>query len=90
MFYRDALKYLQKWKVKKDRKPLVIRGARQVGKTTLVNMFSSNFKQYIYLNLEISEERKIFENKNNFDQVIDALFFLKNATKAQPDTLFIY
>ena len=45
MFYREALLFLEKWRTKKDRKPLVIRGARRVGKTTLVDIFSKNFKQ---------------------------------------------
>ena len=87
MFKREALKFLNNWKEKHDRKPLVIRGARQVGKTTLVKIFSPQFKQYIYLNLELNEERKIFEDKNNFEEVIDALFFLKNGKKNELDTL---
>jgi predicted AAA+ superfamily ATPase len=35
-------KYLLEWKRKPDHKPLIIRGARQVGKTTLVNEFGRN------------------------------------------------
>jgi len=87
MFYRLALKFLKKWKEKQDRKPLIIRGARQVGKTTLVNFFSKNFNQYIYLNLDLVEDRKIFESKKNFEEMIDALFFLKNGIKNETDTL---
>lgn len=86
-FNREILKYLAYWRLKKDRKPLVIRGARQVGKTTLVEMFSKNFKQFISLNLELNQDRKIFEDKSNFDDVLDALFFNKNAIKTEPDTL---
>lgn len=87
MFYREALKFLDKWRIKKDRKPLIIRGARQVGKTTLINIFAKDFKQYIYLNLELPDERMIFENKRNFEEVIDSLFFLKEGGKNEPDTL---
>lgn len=86
-FERTALKFLSDWKIKKDRKPLVIRGARQVGKTTLVEMFAKSFKQFIRLNLELTEDRSIFENKKNFDEVVDALYFLKNASKTETDTL---
>ena len=39
MFERIAIKYLRQWAKKEDRKPLVLRGARQVGKTTLVKLF---------------------------------------------------
>ena len=37
---RTAEKYLKKWYLKKRRKPLVFRGARQVGKSTLVKRFA--------------------------------------------------
>lgn len=86
-FYREALKYLDNWRLKKDRKPLVIRGARQVGKTTLVEMFAKNFRQFISLNLELTEDKKIFEDKRNFAEVLEALFFNKNAIKTETDTL---
>lgn len=52
MFQRLALKALQQWADKEGRKPLVLRGARQVGKTTLVELFSRNFDVFINLNLE--------------------------------------
>ncbi len=38
--YRKAEYHLKDWKVKSNRKPLVIRGARQVGKTYLVRSFA--------------------------------------------------
>ncbi|WEK17829.1 MAG: AAA family ATPase [Candidatus Pedobacter colombiensis] len=52
MFRRDIIDELIKWKNNPERKPLLLRGARQVGKTTVVNMFSEHYEQYIYLNLE--------------------------------------
>ena len=55
MFKRIALNYLREWAKKDERKPLVLRGARQVGKTTLVRMFAEEFSNYIYLNLEEKE-----------------------------------
>ena len=51
MFERLALKALRQWAEKEDRKPLVIRGARQVGKTTLVKLFSQEFDIFMNLNL---------------------------------------
>ena len=39
--YRTVMEQLQKWKAKKHRKPLVIRGARQVGKTWLMKAFGA-------------------------------------------------
>lgn len=55
MFERIAIKYLRQWAEKEERKPLVLRGARQVGKTTLVKMFAREFDEYIYMNLEEKE-----------------------------------
>jgi len=53
MIHRDAESYLQKWYAKEHRKPLVIRGARQVGKSTLVREFSKKFGHtLIEINLE--------------------------------------
>ncbi len=43
MFYRNNIKKLRDWAKEKDRKPLVLRGAKQVGKTTLVGMFANDF-----------------------------------------------
>lgn len=50
MFERIAIQYLRQWAKKEDRKPLVLRGARQVGKTTLVKLFAKEFDTYIYMN----------------------------------------
>jgi predicted AAA+ superfamily ATPase len=87
MFSRDTLEKLKQWKEKPDRKPLVLRGARQVGKTTLVTMFSGFFDQYIYLNLEKSEDLKIFDPARSFQDVVTAIFFLKGKTRQQVKTL---
>ena len=55
--YRAALDYLIKWKMRARRKPLVIRGARQVGKSYLVSMFAEqNFSEYIEINFEKDHE----------------------------------
>jgi len=40
MISRDCLSYLKEWCYRSKRKPMLIRGARQVGKTTLVRMFA--------------------------------------------------
>ncbi|CAN5916105.1 ATP-binding protein [soil metagenome] len=91
MFTRTILPELEKWARKKNRKPLVLRGARQVGKTTIVNQFAKNFDQYIYLNLEIPAERKPFEEFSDLETLVQALFFLKNKeySKSKKTLLFI-
>ena len=74
MFNRNILNEFRKWANKSHRKPLVIRGARQVGKTTAVKMFSTEFDQYISLNLEKDEERIIFERNYPFSDLVISLF----------------
>jgi len=90
MFDRKLNQELEKWKGKENRKPLVIRGARQVGKTTLVNQFAQNYKQYIYLNLEFSEDRELFETFTTIDNLVQALFFLKNKTLSLKSKTLIF
>ncbi len=51
MFKRNIISSLNGWRVNKNRKPLILRGARQVGKTTLVNEFGQTFENYLYVNL---------------------------------------
>ena len=50
---RKALKQLEDWKMKSDRMPLIVNGARQVGKTYLIKEFGEMyFKNTVYFNLE--------------------------------------
>ena len=87
MFNRLILKDLENWTKKADRKPLVLRGARQVGKTTAVQMFAAKFEQYIYLNLEYDAERDLFEKGYTIEELTEALFFLKGKERKGKRTL---
>ena len=91
MFKRTIISELEKWVKKKNRKPLVIRGARQVGKTTVINQFAKQFDQYIYLNLELPNDRKPFDEFIDVETLIQALFFLKGQeySKRKKTLLFI-
>ena len=75
------------WKKQLNRKPLVLRGARQVGKTSLVNLFGNDFSQYIYLNLELPEDRALFENSENIDILVQAIFLTKRKNVLDLDSL---
>jgi uncharacterized protein len=77
MFNRVALKKLENWRGNSDRKPLIIRGARQVGKTTLVHEFGKQFKQYVYLNLEKESDKLFFDKSMDVDSMVEQLFFKK-------------
>ena len=69
MIYRQLTEELQKWSERDNRKPLVLRGARQVGKTTLVNELGKKYDVYIKLNLEKSSDAEIFAKSDNVKEI---------------------
>jgi len=81
MIHRSALRFLSEWKESKYRKPLVIRGARQVGKTTLVKEFAKQYNVFLDLNLESKVDRQLFEDYHTIEELIDAIFFYKEKRK---------
>lgn len=87
MFYRKIIDELNAWKLRAERKPLVLRGARQVGKTTAVDIFSKEFDQYVYLNLEKNSEAEIFNRGLPIDELIQAVFLSKNISRTDGTTL---
>lgn len=87
MYYRNILSKFDEWSELSDRKPLVLRGARQVGKTTLVNMFAQKFETFISLNLEKPEEKSLFEGNHSFQIILDAIFFTKKKSRTDRSTL---
>jgi uncharacterized protein len=86
-FKRNLLGELKLWKSKDGRKPLILRGARQVGKTTTVDLFAADFDQYLYLNLEKKEDKEPFEQDLTFNKLVESLFFLKGKSRSGGTTL---
>jgi len=90
--YQRNIQYkLQAWADSDKRKPLVLRGARQVGKTSVVIQFGRTFKQFIHLNLERPEQRGLFSENRPIDEVVNAIFFQakKDLNKTSETLLFI-
>jgi len=87
MFKRLLLNDLIAWKNSPNRKPLVLRGARQVGKTTLVKQFSSEFGRFISLNLEKQAHRDVFETLSDIRQIVAAIFYTANQPHDKKSTL---
>lgn len=83
--------YLQKWKKDIIRKPLLIYGPKQVGKTFSVLEFSkSEYKNTIYINTENNVELiNIFKKEKSVDRIILNLSLLSGETILQDDTLII-
>ena len=84
MFKRDILFHLERWKVDTHRKPLILRGARQVGKTTVVNEFGKQFDNYLYLNLEKREAASLFELNVSSFRLFPVRFSIKTGTGLDP------
>lgn len=77
-FKRHALTALEAWKADSNRKPLILRGARQVGKTTLVKTFAKTYKHKILLNLEKPADASIFATHDDVGTLVEALFLARN------------
>jgi predicted AAA+ superfamily ATPase len=89
-FERHLSALLLEWKKNTGRKPLILRGARQVGKTTLIKSFSSSYKQKITLNLELEEHKKFFSDFKNVNLLTDALFISFNLTISKKAETLIF
>ena len=85
---RLILQELKSWRLRNFRKPLVLRGARQVGKTTIIKEFAKDFKHFISLNLELSKHIRYFNEYEDTDKVLEALLFDNSVSMdKQKDTL---
>jgi len=89
VFDRAILKELNAWKQSSQRKPLVLRGARQVGKTTVVRQFGQSFDTFIYLNLELPADQRLFEGQLSPESTVQRILLEKKAQRRGQTLLFI-
>jgi uncharacterized protein len=79
---------LTQWKKENKRKPLIIRGARQVGKSSSVRHLAKSFKYFIELNFEENPYLKtIFENSTHPDEICEQLSVFTNTPIIEGETL---
>ncbi len=90
--YRIAIEQLHKWKQKKNKKPLIIRGARQVGKTWLMKNFGKTaYKQMVYVNFDNNQQMKIlFETNMNIERIITGMELYAGHKISPEDTLLVF
>lgn len=90
MYKRHLINSLRRWKRGANRKPLLLRGARQVGKTTLVHSFAGNYNQYIYLNLEKKADAEYFTKYNDVKTIFDSLFIANRLKPVEKATTLLF
>ena len=73
MIHRQLIDDLTEWSKRENHKPLVLRGARQVGKTTLIDEFSKQYDCYIKLNLEQSADAMAFSISDKVSEIFQYL-----------------
>lgn len=89
---REALKLLQEWKARGDRKPLILRGARQVGKTWLMKEFGSiAYQNVAYVNFENNQMmRSLFEADFSIERILQAVEAVTGIKPEPDETLIIF
>lgn len=89
---RFALEKLKKWKDSESRKPLIIRGARQVGKTWLIKEFGREcFENVAYVNFDSNVRMKgVFEGQIDIERIILAIEIETGVTIERENTLLIF
>ncbi len=89
---RKIMGELIKWKKDKDRKPLILRGARQVGKTYILKQFGKeNYEGIVYCNFDHDMElHSIFENTKDPASILEQLSFVYGKAIMPEKTLIIF
>lgn len=89
---RKAIKELVNWKNDEERKPMVLKGARQVGKTWLMKEFGKRYyKDFVYFSFEEDDELKsIFEVNKNPHRIIELLSIISGKVILPSQTLIIF
>lgn len=79
---RKAIEELYKWKASVDRKPLILQGARQVGKTWLIKEFAKEaYQKYAYVNFEDNDMlRQLFQNDFDIQRIINSIQWATGVT----------
>ena len=85
--------YLMAWKKNADRKPLIIKGARQIGKTRSIEWFAyQNYKNVVQINfVEQTKYKNIFEDGFEVDTILKNISLLNPELKFIPgETIFFF
>lgn len=92
MLKRKITQKLVDWKNSSNKKALIVKGLRQVGKTFIIEDFCmNNYKNYIYINFKNNEEyKRVFDNNFNIDRITMELGVLIPGSKFVPKETIIF
>lgn len=90
--YREKINELINWKKSKDRKPLIIRGARQVGKTWLMKEFGkNNYEHVAYINFDSNNRMQtLFDGDFDIERIVQGLKIESGINIESENTLIIF
>jgi len=90
--YRTAMKVLHHWKQRENKKPLIIRGARQVGKTWLMREFGKTaFEKMVYINFDNNQRMQtLFSTDLNVERIVTGLELYVGHKIDPTNTLLIF
>lgn len=89
MYYERFIdKYLSDWAAREDHKPLLLRGARQVGKSTAVRHLGETFSKYVEINFERHPEYKVLFKENlDVKRIVSQMAVMSGQAISEGDTL---
>ncbi len=87
MFPRTILETLRRWAIAPRTKPIVLRGARQVGKTTAVKLLGEEFDQFIMLDLEVPGDAGLFQRGLGIRDLFQAILLSRGLRRSKGRTL---
>lgn len=90
MYKRLLINQLRSWRDRNPHKPLVIRGARQVGKSTLVREFGKEFDVFIEVNLELSADGDIFRRTDDVEEIWSYLCLRNHVVSNPKSTMLLF
>lgn len=92
MYYaRKIDEELEQWRLSEDFKPLILRGARQVGKSAAVNNLANKFEHYIEINFdEMPQFQSIFEQNRQVEEICQVLSAITNTPIEEGKTLLFF
>ena len=92
MLRRRFLENLMKWKKKMNKRPLLVKGARQVGKTFIIRKFGHDqYENFIELNfLKNEEHKRIFDGSLDADSIFSRLSLIVRGIKVVPGKTLLF